>query len=401
MARKTNPNILRLGVIKNWDSRYIEKKSSEIPFYDFKNIEIWNFLEHFFKKNGLNIHHCKLHFSESNIISIFVAFYAKPAPSLPKPSRHWKRRRMPSGFNLLDTTVESQSYLHLNYIKKLTYKNFKALESKNYYDMQKKKTCNGSDYYKKINHLHKEGDFKLQDQRLINYKSGILRQLGTNGIWIKKSSDKKGLVEKNSFKLTKTLEFIKNKQHTNKKKLVDDNFITRLRYCLSRILNTRNLKVKLILRQLNKNFWQASKSKFRKVKKVLWWYSRLKKYDFYKESMQINYVNSKLSNSAALIAKLIATHFKKLRRQNFFTTFIIKSLKAFWYLHKDSTSLKGVKIKLSGRFNWRPRARHKFFKIGEVIPLFWVNSKVDYAEATSFTPNGTLGVKVWTLSKNL
>lgn len=40
MARKTNPNILRLGVIKNWDSRYIEKKSSEIPFYDFKNIEI-------------------------------------------------------------------------------------------------------------------------------------------------------------------------------------------------------------------------------------------------------------------------------------------------------------------------------------------------------------------------
>lgn len=161
---------------------------------------------------------------------------------------------MPSGFNLLNTTVESQSYLHLNYIKKLTYKNFKALESKNYYDMQKKKTCNGSDYYKKINHLHKESDSKLQDQRLVNYKSGILRQLSTNGIRIKKSSNKKGLVEKNSFKLIKTLEFIKNKQHTNKKKLVDDNFITRLRYCLSRILNTRNLKVKLILRQLNKNF---------------------------------------------------------------------------------------------------------------------------------------------------
>ena len=139
MARKTNPNILWLGVIKNWDSRYIEKKSSEIPFYDFKNIEIWNFLEHFFKKNGLNIHHCKVNFSESNVISIFVAYYAKPAPTPPKPSRHRKRRNMPSGFNSLNTTVGSQSYLHLRYIKKLTYKIFKTLKSKVYYDIKKKK----------------------------------------------------------------------------------------------------------------------------------------------------------------------------------------------------------------------------------------------------------------------
>ena len=117
--------------------------------------------------------------------------------------------------------------------------------------------------------------------------------------------------------------------------------------------------------------------------------------------MQINYVNSRLGNSAALIAKLIATHFKTLRRQKIFINFIVKSLRSFRFLHKDSTSLKGVKIKLSGRFNRRPRARHKFFKIGEVIPLFSVNSKVDYAEAISFTPNGTLGVKVWTLSTDL
>ena len=173
-----------------------------------------------------------MNFSESNVISIFVAYYAKPAPTPPKPSRHRKRRNMPSGFNSLNTTVGSQSYLHLRYIKKLTYKIFKTLKSKVYYDIKKKKTYNGYDYYKKIIHLHKKKDSQLQSHRLGNSKFRILQQLNANGIRIKKSSNQKGLVNENSFKITKTLEFLKNRQDRDKNCLIDDKFATRLRYCL-------------------------------------------------------------------------------------------------------------------------------------------------------------------------
>ena len=94
----------------------------------------------------------------------------------------------------------------------------------------------------------------MQSHRLGNSKFRILQQLNANGIRIKKSSNQKGLVNENSFKITKTLEFRKNRQHKDKNYLIDDKFATRLRYCLGRILNIRNLKVKLIMRQLNKNF---------------------------------------------------------------------------------------------------------------------------------------------------
>ena len=78
MGQKTNPNILRLGVIKNWDSKYIEKKSSEIAFFDFKSLEIKKFLEKLFKDNKMILHCCKLSYSENNLLQIFISYYAMP-----------------------------------------------------------------------------------------------------------------------------------------------------------------------------------------------------------------------------------------------------------------------------------------------------------------------------------
>ena len=75
MGQKTNPHILRLGVTKSWNSRYVEKKISELPFYDFKTIEIKTFILKFFKNNNLTIHNYKINYSNNNL-EIFVSYYA-------------------------------------------------------------------------------------------------------------------------------------------------------------------------------------------------------------------------------------------------------------------------------------------------------------------------------------
>ena len=56
--------------------------------------------------------------------------------------------------------------------------------------------------------------------------------------------------------------------------------------------------------------------------------------------------------------------------------------------------VNGVKIVIKGRFNGAPRARSKIIQVGN-IPLQSFKAKIDYSQTTSYTPNGTFGVKVW------
>ena len=56
--------------------------------------------------------------------------------------------------------------------------------------------------------------------------------------------------------------------------------------------------------------------------------------------------------------------------------------------------IKGIKIKIKGRFNGRSRANSQTIKLANGVPLITINSKIDYSETTAFSKNGTFGVKV-------
>jgi ribosomal protein S3 len=45
------------------------------------------------------------------------------------------------------------------------------------------------------------------------------------------------------------------------------------------------------------------------------------------------------------------------------------------------------------------RAKHKRITLGKT-PLMTIQSKINYAESTAFTSNGTFGIKVWICNKN-
>ena len=201
-------------------------------------------------------------------------------------------------------------------------------------------------------------------------------------------------------KLKKKIKILKNQKNIiNKKRpLLTKTFIESLFQSLYIFLNCK-LKIQVTLNQIN---WYSTNIKKKEAKISKWyiWLSNwLKKNSFHKDSVNICYLCVKQKNPSFLIANLIATYFKTLKRQNFFLKFIRRSLSK--QLRQKYSKINGIKIKLSGRFNKWPRARHKFIKIGKGIPVLSTKTKVDYSESTSYTPNGTWGIKVWTLRKKI
>jgi ribosomal protein S3 len=90
----------------------------------------------------------------------------------------------------------------------------------------------------------------------------------------------------------------------------------------------------------------------------------------------------------------VSLFLKKLKYHNFFFKFIKTALTIFISDKSISSKIKGIKLKIKGRLNKAPRAKSKIITIGN-LPVFTIDSTIDYAETTAYSANGTLGVKVW------
>jgi small subunit ribosomal protein S3 len=102
--------------------------------------------------------------------------------------------------------------------------------------------------------------------------------------------------------------------------------------------------------------------------------------------------------SAKLLANFIATQLRTIKkRQNFFISFLKESLNIV--VDQKFSKIKGIKLIIKGRLNNASRSKHRVIKIGK-IPLMTTDSKINYAESTAFTSNGTIGVKIWICEQN-
>ena len=167
-----------------------------------------------------------------------------------------------------------------------------------------------------------------------------------------------------------------------------------------RLFINKKINIFLTFKQLNKNSKQVFNSENIEIlkKKIV----VLKKYEqnsFFKEGLNTLFTCTTQQNSADLIAEFIAFQLKKLKRHNFFLRFVKTALLIFITNKKSTSLIKGIKIKIKGRLNGVPRAKHKIINIGKGVPNLTINSKINYAESTSYTANGTLGIKIWTYEK--
>lgn len=350
MGQKVNPTIFRLGKIKNWKSQYFEKKSNEIAMYAFKITELKKFIEKFFQNNGLIVQNCKVSYLNENSLHVFVSYYLT----------------LQSIFFI--TKVNKQQKIQLVKSKRLkNKKKFIRIKKniKNYLSYQK------LNYNEILNKNIKKKDYK-KIRRVIQNEEKSLKIRRINVLKLYKQNTKIQDCNKiNRIRLTSLLE--------------------KLFKSLQIFLN-KNLNIFLTLKQLNTNLKKTIKSEEYKI--ITEGLVNIKKYeknDFFKEGVNILYTCCKEPNSADLLATFIATQLKKLKRHKYFLTFIKSTLSIF--------KSKNIKIKIKGRFNAAPRAKHKIILIGNGVPALTLKSNIDYSEKTSYTLNGTFGIKVWIKAK--
>lgn len=205
-------------------------------------------------------------------------------------------------------------------------------------------------------------------------------------------------VNKSNLDISVISDYIKAKKNHYKNKykkkmdFISYNFIMKLLTSLNIFLN-KKYKIKLILQNLNKGLscrlTNAEAIEFRNIVMQLRVYHNA---SFFKEIINIFIVLLKNDLQVKILTEFIALKLSQIKRHNYFLTF----LKRIFILVIDSRifNVKGVKLKIKGRFNGAPRSNTRLIQIGKV-PLQTLSSRINYNCSVSYTANGTFGVQLW------
>lgn len=163
----------------------------------------------------------------------------------------------------------------------------------------------------------------------------------------------------------------------------------------------KKIDISITLQNLNRHK-QLSSNQLEGLKRIFKQLRKFVKNSFFKEAMNILFINILRRKSAKLLAEFISDQFRLNqlrtdqstipRKDNYFLGFIKQT--ALLFVKYEASCLTGMKIAIKGRFNRAPRARTVKIHFGKCA-LQSFSSKVDYYQSTAYTINGTFGVKVW------
>ena len=174
--------------------------------------------------------------------------------------------------------------------------------------------------------------------------------------------------------------------------MLKKNFIYKLLSCLHLFFNKRH-NIKIILQNTNKGFSHRLKNKESFILRKLVLNSRFySRFEFFRESLHVLLHVIKVKHSSKVLTDFISLKLSILKKHNFFLTFLRRLLISLMKL--NISVIKGIKVKITGRFNGAPRARSRMFKVHK-IPLQNLDTPIDVSQSVSFTGNGTFGVTAW------
>ena len=363
MGQKINSNIFRLGIEKNeWKSKYYEKTKEEFSLYAYQSLEIKKFLRKYLTLNGLIFHDFKIQYSGSTIY-LFISYYTtSESVSLIsntnvqqkiKLKKHKLSRKSP----LLPPIGQKPSFEMLE--RKKT-KNHRISLKKQNFDLQK---VNSSIFkYNNTNTNVRKKKLKKRIRILKDYKTNFIIKNYKNVIHLKSNNFSEQLLESLSTYVNKKFNIFITFQNLNK----------------GLSLNLTNFQAKFLKKKLLK-------------------LRRESRNPFFKETVNILVISVIRENSAQLLAEFIAYQIGSMKRHSFFLIFVKRFLITLISENRFS-NISGIKFAIKGRFNGVPRARKRIYEAGKV-PIQSINSTIDYHQATSYTPNGTFGIKVWICQK--
>jgi len=190
-------------------------------------------------------------------------------------------------------------------------------------------------------------------------------------------------------------EILNNNKFKNLKTHKTNNFIEKLLESLT-IFTKKKINIFITFQNLNKGLsMKLDSNQFKSLKQLLLKFRKDFRQNFFKETFNILLICINKKNSARLLSEYISYQLNKLtkiKQHRFFLIFLKRMLIA---LSKTNFyKINGIKIIIKGKFNGLPRARKHILLIGKV-PLQSFDSKINYYQSTSYTSNGTFGVKTW------
>lgn len=367
-----------------WNLKYFEKKKIESPLYLYIALELKKLLKIFLKKNGLILCHYKINLFESEL-KIFVS-YSKLDNSLVLINQVLKSKRIKS-YNSFKKKVSKKAK------KKL--KDYTLTESLTYSKIKNEQILYSFFYHKQISKTKSLLKNKL-NKKLIDYrKKYLFETLLLNYCKnIRYFSKPRGNLLTHSLKyIEKYNSFLQKRNHKILNSIKLNNFLETLFESLN-IFLTNKLNIKIIFSQTNKDVYHLfNLQQLQVIKKVITQLRRFKDSKFVNESINLLILIVTKRKTAKLLSSYIALQFKQKKNHNVFFNFL-KQLLSLLFVN-NILKVKGIKIVIQGRFNRAPRSRKKVIFIGKRMPLMTLNSNMQYSKSTSYTLNGTFGVKVW------
>lgn len=156
-------------------------------------------------------------------------------------------------------------------------------------------------------------------------------------------------------------------------------------------VKTQNLLKKFEVQLQKKPLWV---SEYKKATKHLKRFSRTTEQ---KDFVKLLFISVFEKGSAQLLAKVISLYITKNKKKHYYLFFLLKYILNV-LIKLNFSKVQGIKIIVKGRLNGVPRAKQKNIQIG-TLQLQSFNQNVSYYNETSYTPNGTFGIKVWICEK--
>jgi small subunit ribosomal protein S3 len=156
-------------------------------------------------------------------------------------------------------------------------------------------------------------------------------------------------------------------------------------------VKTQNLLKKFEVQLTKKPLWV---SEYKKATKHLKRFSRTTEQ---KDFVKLLFISVFEKGSAQLLAKVISLYITKNKKKHYYLFFLLKYILNV-LIKLNFSKVQGIKIIVKGRLNGVPRAKQKNIQIG-TLQLQSFDQNVSYYNETSYTPNGTFGIKVWICEK--
>ena len=189
------------------------------------------------------------------------------------------------------------------------------------------------------------------------------------------------------------------KKWTKRKKLLLNSFYKKITQSVRLILG-HSVNVRLLFQSINKGLTVRLKNKQSKsFRSILIKLRSFSKFTFFRELVNILLIvinKSKSLSTSNILSEYLASQLSVLKKHNILITFLKRIISSM--LNSNFSSLTGLKISFKGRLNGASRSSIRNIMLGK-LPLQTLKESIDHSTSTSFTPNGTIGVKIWLFSK--